>query len=194
VNSADYLQSLQAAMPTGPIWPRDPDAIWTATLSAVADAMGRLDARAQQLIVEADPRTTSELLSDWERVAGLPDRCAGLSPSIQLRRASLVEKLTAVGGQSAAYLISVAAKVGYAVTITEYQVARVGISKAGDALNGQSWAFAFQVHAPATTITQARVGQSSAGDPLASWGNALLQCVIGRRAPAHTIPIYNFVN
>jgi len=195
LTATDYLAQLQALLPQGPAWPRDADAELTRLLAAWADEMARIDARAADLVEEADPRTTAELLADWERVAGLPDACvealAGAQTTAQ-RRAALVGKLTTIGGQSAAYYIALAASLGYAITVTEFRPFRAGQSCAGDALTNDEWIFAWQVNAPETTIVDFAAGRSCAGDPLRAWGNELLECVITRLKPAHTHVLFAY--
>ncbi len=74
------------------------------------------------LIDEADPRTTSLLLADWERVAGLPDACElafGGEQSESQRRQALVARLLSQGGLSRAYYLDVIEALGYTATITE---------------------------------------------------------------------------
>lgn len=183
----DYLAQLLALLPQGSIWTRDPTSNMGRTLRALAAGLARVDARGDRLVEEADPRTTLELLSDWERVAGLPDPCLGSAPTIQQRRASLVAKLTGLGGQSPAYFQAVAAALGFTVSIVEFRQFRVNKSRVGDRLYGPDWRFTWRVVAPLNTIHYFRVGQSAVGEPLRVWGNDVLECVIRDLAPAHTI-------
>jgi uncharacterized protein YmfQ (DUF2313 family) len=63
--------------------------------------LARLDVRASVLPQEVNPAASLELLPDWERVAGLPDKCSGvLEETLQGRRNALLTKLTSTGGQS----------------------------------------------------------------------------------------------
>jgi uncharacterized protein YmfQ (DUF2313 family) len=71
----DYRALCQNLLPSGPAWSREPDAFTTRLLDAWAQELARIDARVDALIEEADPRTTTELLPDWERNYGLPDEC-----------------------------------------------------------------------------------------------------------------------
>lgn len=194
MTATDYLAQLQALLPQGFAWPREADAALTKLLLAWADELARVDGRAADLIEEADPRTTAELLADWERVAGLPDPCvealAGTQTTAQ-RRAALVAKLTTIGGQSAAYYIALAASLGYTITVTEFRPFVAG-SVAGDALTNDEWIFAWQVNAPAESIVAFAAGRSCAGEPLRAWGNELLECVINRLRPAHTHVLFAY--
>ncbi|WP_241085114.1 putative phage tail protein [Candidatus Vondammii sp. HM_W22] len=54
--------------------------------------------RAESLLNEANPRATYELLAEWEAFANLPDTCTGSTLTLQERRAVLVQRLTATGG------------------------------------------------------------------------------------------------
>src|SRR3546814_16731414 len=100
MDRAAYLAQLQTLLPPGDAWPRDPDAVLTRMLDAFAAALAQVDGRAGDLITEADPRSTDELLEDWERVTGLPDPCAGDEQTAEGRRGRVVKKLPNRGGQS----------------------------------------------------------------------------------------------
>ena len=180
-----YLQQLQALLPQGPAWSREADAVLTKLLTAFAEEFARVDTRIDALLDEADPRTTNELLADLERVAGLPDLCTGIPETIALRRELLVAKLTNVGGQSKAFYIALAAKLGYAITITEFKRFRV-TSRVNDPLNDADWAYAWRVNSAQDTVRKFTVA-GRVNEPLATWGNTALECVITRLKPAHTI-------
>ena len=180
----DYLSQLQALLPHGPAWPRDSSATLTMLLQAMADELARIDGRTDQLLEEVDPRTTTELLADWERVAGLPDACVTDDQSTAQRRAALHARLTTLGGQSTAYFIALAASLGYTVTITEFHLHTVE-NDVEYPLYAAPWQFAWQVNAQQDTVGTLTVTDTVA-DPLAWWGNELLECVTRRLAPAHT--------
>jgi len=188
-----YKAILQGLLPTGLIWPRDSEAILSRVLEGAAVELARVDGRAEDLVDEADPRATLEMLTDWERVCGLPGECADVSlQTLWARRAALVARLTYRGGQSRQYFIDLAAAHGYQVTITEFKPFKAGQSKAGDRVNGEAWAHAWRVEAPETTIFPFRAGASQAGDRLREWGNETLECVITARAPAHTAVLFGY--
>lgn len=193
MSRADYLSQMQALLPQGPAWPREPAALLTRLLDAFADEFARIDARADQLIDEADPRTTYELLADWERVTGLPGTCAllaGIDFTVEQRRAALVTKLTERGGQSRAYFIALAARLGFTVTITEYHEWSV-LDDVEALLCGADWNFAWQVNAPLNTVIDWTV-ESDVEMPFAVWGNALLECAISEDKPAHTVALFAY--
>ena len=109
-----------------------------------------------------------------------------------LRQAAVTAKLFSTGGQSAAYFISVAAALGYTITITQYRQARAGMSVCGDALNGDAWPFVWLITAPETTIIYTQAGRSYCGDPLRSWGNKRLECRLTELSPSHTIVKFGY--
>lgn len=188
LSGLDYRRQMQALLPRGAAWPRAIGTTLTRFLDGAAEEFARIAARVRALFEEADPRTTTELLADWERVADLPDNCSGtLRDTLQGRRMDLVAKLTSTGGASRAYFIAVAATLGYEITIDEFDTFRVGESAVGDGLHGDAWAYTWRVNTPETTVTYFRAGLSSVGEPLARWGNAALECKLRQLKPAHTI-------
>lgn len=187
LTAADFAEALGRLLPRGRVWLRDPDSVQAALLSGLAGVYAREVLRANFLLVDGFPASTTELLPDWEETLGLPDPCAGEDPSIVVRRAHVVARFTNGGGQSAPYFIAYAAALGYTITIENFAPFRAGISHAGDPCYGEDWAHTWAIHAPLNTIVYFEAGQSVAGDPLASWGNAVLECEMNAIKPAHTI-------
>jgi uncharacterized protein YmfQ (DUF2313 family) len=66
-----YARMLKALLPPGKLWRLDPDSNLSLLLLACGDELARVDARGWDLIEEADPATTTELLEDFERILGL---------------------------------------------------------------------------------------------------------------------------
>lgn len=187
-----YREQLRALLPPGRAFPREPGMELGRLLDAMAQELARVDARGLDLIQEALPSSTNELLPDWERAAGLPDPCTGQLATRQARRAALVSKLASTGGQSPAYFIEIAAELGFEVTIDEFRPFRAGWSSAGDELSNGDWRYTWRVNAPDTTVVEFRAGQSSAGEPLRTWGNDLLECRIAQLKPAHTHVLFAY--
>ena len=101
-SAADYLQMILMLQPPGKAGEHQrADLVKRKFWQSIADYFGRIDARLDDLILETDPRTTSELLSDWERNYGLPTDCT-IASDLQLtntqRRAALVSQVVARGG------------------------------------------------------------------------------------------------
>jgi uncharacterized protein YmfQ (DUF2313 family) len=190
--AVEYQQMLLSFMPLGDIWPRDPKSTLGRLCMGKAREYARLEEMLYRLLEEADPRTTSDCLKDWERVSGLPDQCSLITDTPGERRNALHAKLTACESPTPAYFVSLAAKLGFSVTITEFKPFRAGFGRAGEPAVQADWAYVFRVNAPAVTVRRFKAGNSVAGEKLSDWGNELLECAILRDAPAHTLPIFAY--
>jgi len=197
-DTAAYAQQLQQLLPTGPAWEFSPGGVFAGLLLGLAEEFARIDARALDLIEEADPRTALELLPDWERVAALPDACTGLPDNVGERQAALHHKLTRSGGQSAADYIEMAARIGYQISIEEHRPARMGM-RMGDRLNSQGWAFVWTVHIrpfegflqESDFLAVFRMGDRM-GTRLRGFGALDIECLIARAAAAHTQVLFAY--
>jgi uncharacterized protein YmfQ (DUF2313 family) len=183
--AADFLAAFQRLLPRGPVWPRDPDAIQTQALAALMPTYERQTARSNNLLVDAFPPSTLELLPEWEETLGLPDPCQGPSATIQQRRAQVVARFAARGGQSVAYFIQYALNLGFPITITQFAPSRFG-QPFGLPFYGVAWAFAWQVNAALVNFHQFAFGSDAFGEPFEYFGNAVLRCELERVQPAHT--------
>jgi len=191
--AADYLEQLKTLLPPGQAFPREAGTTLHSLLDGMAIELARVDGRGESLPIEANPSSTNELLGDWERVAGLPDKCSGvLEETLQGRRNALLTKLTSTGGSSPNYFIELAATLGYTVTIEEFRPFRAGMSHAGDALTNGDWVFTWLVRAPETSVITFRAGVSGAGERLRTWGNDTLECKLNQLKPAHTIALFAY--
>lgn len=191
--AADYLEQLKMLLPPGQAFPRESGTTLHSLLDGMSIELARVDGRGEALPLEANPSTTSEMLSDWERVAGLPDKCSGvLEETLQGRKNALLAKLSSTGGQSASYFIELAGLLGYTVTVEEYRPFRAGLSRAGDALTNGDWVFTWLIRAAETSVISFRAGVSAAGERLRTWGNDTLECKINQLKPAHTIALFAY--
>jgi uncharacterized protein YmfQ (DUF2313 family) len=189
----DYLTQFQRLLPRGRVWHRGWGLVQDADLLTLMGVWSRLQTAFNTLIADIFPCTTVNLLTEWEETLGLPD--CGMTPgTLQQRTAAVCAKFAARGGQTVDYYIRLAASIGYTITIKQFAPFRAGISRAGDPDNGEAWAYAWQITVPSTVIVWFRASQSTAGDPLATWGNDLLECVIEAAAPAHTVIIWTYLS
>lgn len=164
----------------------------SATLEAEANAMDLADGQSGVVYSTIFP-DTGEGLADWERVLALPDPCLiGQAQTVGQRVQAVVSKLQGRAGQSKAFFISLAKSMGYDITITTFQPARAGLARAGDAINGGDWSFAWRINAPAVTAIHARIGSTGAGDPLSAWGNKALECRLSQMKPAESILLFGY--
>lgn len=189
----DYYRQLLALRPIGPAWPSDDP-----LLRGLAEEMARAHARALALLTESDPRTTLEMVADWEEQAGLPDACsAGIATTLQERRAALVEKITSRGGSSLAYLQGICTRLGYDVEIREFRPFVVGRSRCGHRLGGAHGNRHYlRVTVLGPRLTRFRCGVSRCGDRLGKFTRAEdLECRLRRvtAAQVHLIVAYEGV-
>ena len=190
----DYRQALQALIPTGRAWPRDPDTVQAAVLRSLAASFQRSDNDALGILSGAFPQTATIMLPEWEKALGLPDDCSiGEVDTIAKRQNAIVSKFISTGGQSKSYFIGIAKTLGYNITIKEYRQARSGLSVCGDGLNGDDWPFVWLVEGEETNISYARVGLSYCGDPLRSWGNRQLECRLSALSPSYTLVKFGYI-
>ncbi|HBE9082140.1 YmfQ family protein [Serratia fonticola] len=189
-----YSQALQSLIPLGLAWPREPGAVQTAVIRALATSFQRSDSDAISLLNGGFPATATILLPEWEKSLGLPDDCSiGEVDTIAKRQAAVVSKLISTGGQSKSYFIGIAKALGYTITIKEFRQARAGLSVCGDGLNGDDWPFVWMVEAEGVSVTTAQAGISYCGDPLRSWGNKQLECTMNALLPSHTIVKFGYI-
>lgn len=184
--ASDFASAIHALMPRGLVWPRDPTAVQAQVIAGLSSTWQRHTTANNQLLVDAFPATAVELLPEWESTLGLPDPCAGESPTLQGRQQQVVARLTNSGGQSIAYFVAYAQALGYTVGVTEFAPFRAGQSRAGQSTGTQDWFFTWEINAPAETVTWFTAGQSYAGQAVASWGSAVLECELKSIKPAHT--------
>lgn len=191
-SDAEYRDALAALLPHGAAWPRDLDSTLMMFVASLAQEFARVDMRAAQLLAETDPAATTELLSDWERVVGLPDPCVTLVQTIAQRRQALEGRMTAVGGQSRRFFTELAARLGYSITIDEFSSAAAATA-AGITYSGDEWAHTWRVNVPTpVSIAYFRAGSGAAGEPLRAWSNEVLECQFNRYKPAHTRVLFAY--
>lgn len=190
VKTQQYLSLLKSLLPRGVAWVDTANNKLGQLLLALAEELARVDARESDLLEEADPRSTYEMLSEWEAAFGLPDPCVGGDLTLEQRLDSLYSKVTNTGGQSIQFFIDLAASMGYQVTITEFSAYTVA-DPVNVPIYGIDWRFAWQVNAAEESVTYFRVN-SGVNEGLASWGNERLECAFSRLKPAHTTLIFAY--
>jgi len=165
---------LQALLPPGLAWVRDVDTILTSFVRAISYSFARVRRRALDLIEEIDPRTTYEMLEDWERVYGLPDECAQPT-TLSGRRAALQGKMLGNVDPNKENIEATATELGYDILIYEYKRAQMMTceSTCDDYLYTDQWMFHWTV---------------------SYWPGAIdaqLDCAIEQIVPNHTYALFN---
>lgn len=209
-NLERYKNLLENLFPSGRLWQFLDQPVLKSFLDLSATELCRVDDRVQDLLREADPRVTDELLEDWERLLGLPDECTPDDVTPDERRGAVVEKYTNVGGLSASFYEFVIQQLGFTATVTNWLPFRVGQSTVGDALSNDfdipftvgmtvgeplhnyGWLFYFNVELPASVVEVFTVGDT-VGTALRTFSNPLIECTIRKLKPAHAGVTFSFI-
>lgn len=181
---------ISALLPPGPAWSASDPAI-----AGAAPSLTRVHQRADALMRELDPRTTTELINRWERLCGLPDECipAG-TQTLRQRQQRLDAKVNLAGGINEDFYLAQLAALGRPdATITRYDKSTFTCSSAcTDAVNAPEWRYYWQVNMPAATNTT----WMTCGDPCDSalriWGDTVVECVLNKLCPSHTYVIFKY--
>ena len=170
-SASDYAAAFRALLPRGKAWPDDTSSVFMRTVAALAMVYQISDEAAIDLLADAFPVGTVNLLPEWEEALGLPDPCVGSSPTLQQRQAAVYARFIRGGGLNRQRYIDFAAALGFAITISTYAPFRAGHARAGQPVYGQAWAFAWAV-----TITA----------DAHALGPAVLKCELDAIKPAGT--------
>lgn len=188
LKQADYLAQLIELLPPGPAWMPEPGEPLYRWLEGLAAEFARLDQRCADLLAESLPQSARELLAEWEATAGLPDDCTiPGTQTVAERRAAVLGKLLAVGGQSIPYYKTILAALGYPdARIEEFKPHIHGRARHGSRYGNWLWGRIWRVHLPATTVTRRRYGSAVHGEPFSVYGDSAVACILNRMKPAHT--------
>ncbi|MEM7025583.1 MAG: putative phage tail protein, partial [Pseudomonadota bacterium] len=196
-----YATALSRIFARGGCWPEAGGANWMSLMRAFAHEFRRTDLRLLQLIEEADPRTCSETLEDWERVYGLPDPCAPENVTIEERRAALLALIRAKGGSSIPFFTELARELGYGVEIVEHRPFVFGRSPFGYQKTKQQmgsplmrYVWTVKMKTPRARWFRFGVGGGRFGqDPHLSIERAThVECAFRRRKPSHTEIVFSY--
>lgn len=170
-SASNVLQSIVAKLPVGFALGRRGGVLDT-LLRAAGQEVSDAEVSAAALMNEIDPRQAIDLLGDFERVLG-PDPCGrdGGSLTLDQRQRLAHQRWTTKGGQSIAYMASVADKLAMTIEIEEFWPSRAGVLRAGQRLRPEGSQFTWLVV----------VAEDTPADMLAS-----LRCLFRRIQPGHT--------
>jgi uncharacterized protein YmfQ (DUF2313 family) len=142
-STTNYLRLLQSLLPKGKIWNREESSTLTQYLTALADEFSRLDERTDDILLERNVSTTTELVSEHEEDFGITYNG---SDTLSERRDALLAKLLAVGQQDVSYFIEIAEAINHIITIDEFRPFWSGVGVAGDACGDQANVFYWKVN------------------------------------------------
>lgn len=195
----DLLSPALSAWPQGPAW-GSPDGeampsthVLARLTRVMADTFEYLYARAFRLARESSVSGVDELLPEWERDFGLPDKCVGSSGDISERLRALEAKVAAIAISTPGDFIRLAAAYGFEITIEEPAIFECGFSECGgehtvgDPMQEVYWI----VRVTDLAVDYFLAGEGECGyTPLFSLGEAeRLLCLLERYAPGWSIPV-----
>jgi uncharacterized protein YmfQ (DUF2313 family) len=180
-SAADYLAAMQALLPRGRAWPRDPASVQAKTLAGLVAGYAINNARANHLLVDAFPATVQELLPEWEATLALPAPAAGPAPSLAARKTLVLARFIGPGGVSIANYRNYAAVLGFNLSVTPRAPFRCGQSRCGHALGAVEQMFGLTFMLPASAAN---------GTVFAQYGPSVLRTELQRVAPAHSVFTY----
>jgi len=183
VSAEQYAQQLANLLPPGAALSAEPGSELAELLARLGKFLAGAHNRAEQLLDEATPWHTLELLPEWETSLGLPDSCSVGTPTLAERRASLVAKLTDVGGARIARFVQIAAALGYSGASTRRFAAHTCEFSCETPLYSEDWRFSWQLRVPTAVNAKDSTCESGAEDPIRVWGNSQLSCILARECP-----------
>ncbi|MCK7441020.1 YmfQ family protein [Enterobacter roggenkampii] len=190
VSNDNYVQLLGALLPPGPAWSVDDVAI-----SGAAPCLLRAHQRGDELMLEIDPRTTTELIDRWERCCGLPDECIPSgTQTLRQRQQRLDAKVNLAGGINEDFYLRQLTALGKpGATITRYNNGPFKCtSSCVDATYSTEWRYYWQVNMPASTDANWMTCTDNCETPVRYWGDTVAECVINKLCPSHTYVIFKY--
>ena len=191
----DYRHQVDALLPRGPLWKPKKGGVIDAVLYALSREAARIDARACTVIEEADPRTSYEELERWFADYGIPSEClaAIADPSLEQMRQELLAKITSNLGLTKAFFESLAGTLGFSAEVETYREHNVN-DNAECPLYSAEWSTAMTLGVKVRGRNGAEEFNTTwaVDQPLARWGNSLLECVVRALAPAHVYVIFSY--
>lgn len=195
----DYTKLLKSLLPVGKAITKEFGSFVHQFMQASGDELSRIEQRSYDLLIERDPRNTTELVTEHEEDYGITNPASTLAQ----RRLDLYAKQIAVGGLYPDYYVESAENIGYTIYIYEYGPFIVDLNRIGDAVGGLTNLFLFLVRSDAQGVKGAFDESFGMGfdmmlpmDP--SWAqtrNAILTSLmelIDEIKPGHMMAFYDY--
>ncbi|HSZ92360.1 MAG TPA: putative phage tail protein [Acetobacteraceae bacterium] len=191
----DLHQGAMKLLPTGPVWPRDPDGVLSLIVRGLTGVHWQAWRRVGDLLNEADPRSCYETVRMWEIDCGLPDPCVDPPPSsIDGRRAAILARRREGGTTTPMDFHALADGLGYTIEITEFRPFRT-YSTCNSFLNTESggWPHAWMVNVvSADRAVRYMTANSGCTEFLRETQRGDLECIFERIKPAQTHIIWAY--
>ncbi len=186
----DHARALGQLLPPGVVLPREPGTVMGRLLEGLAGEPETLNNRTGDLIEEADPRTTVEMVDDWERVLGLPSTCGTPPGTLEGRRAAIIGRLVTNTNSSRAALEALGEAMGQTVRITERSPFQLGLSAFGDGseFGADATRYLWTIHFEDREVLGFELGVAELGVTPFAWIEEPegVICALAELSPAHT--------
>lgn len=135
-----YAAQIAALLPRGPAWIAAFEGTTTfrRLCLGLAEEFARIDARAKDCLRETFPRTTFELLPEWEQLTAQTPQSGDTTSDRQSRVAS---HIAVAPRQDVPYYLSLFNAYGLTPTVVSFRPFLAGTSTAGESCADQSWKF-----------------------------------------------------
>lgn len=184
ISAGRYAQHLAALLPPGLALQAEADGEMAQLLGTQAAVLAAIDSRAQLLLQESDPRRSVLLLTEWEASLGLPDACTVGEQTLLARQQAVLAKLTDAGGARVPRYLQLAASLGYpGATITRHRYHNCEMTCEAP-LNDMGWRHTWTMNLPNSAQVVEATTESTVEEPLRTWGDTMIDCVMHREAPA----------
>jgi uncharacterized protein YmfQ (DUF2313 family) len=191
----DYAAQFMNLLPRGPAWDNVDVGLFRELIYGIVAEFARISDKICVLENETFPLNTTQLLTDWERVLGLPDDCsADIAQSRSERRAAVAARVATIAEPTPAFFVGLAADFGYSIEVIEFFPARAGRARVGDRISAPGNEFTWTILIPGnyTQSRRAIVGDTQIGDRIATWGDGSLECLMRQYKPAHTTLLFQY--
>lgn len=142
---------------------------------------------------EYDPRSTTDLIEEWETFVGIPDSCISNKGTLEERRNNVLLKLAGINATTAKQFENVAAALGYTVTVTNgVDVGTLPATFPVPLVSAATAPFVIVVNLDAS-LAPATFPLSF---PISLTSNApkILECFFNKLKPANTVVVFRYIN
>jgi uncharacterized protein YmfQ (DUF2313 family) len=187
----DWANQAMAYLPNGLAWNKNPSSNLYNAVLALTGTFVNHQTSAANLLTDAFPASTVDLLPEWQATLGLPDDCSPAAPTLAQAQQQVLSRFAGVLGQSVPFLIQFAASLGFTITITEFGVPTPDNYCYAPQANTANYV---QINLPDVQLAFFEVGTGEAGDPLVSTASfESLECEIDRVLPATAVPFFTTI-
>jgi uncharacterized protein YmfQ (DUF2313 family) len=181
----DYTRLLYHLLPQGPAWEGG-----NALLDGLAPSLAAAHQRGDDLMREANPAQTVELINRYERLCGLPDSCAPDGAQTLLQRQQRLDaKINIAGGINEQFYRNQLDALGYTTTTIE-QFQNLDISPNPEW--GDKWRYYWRVNIPSDATVEWQTCSSACNSAIRTWGDTVVECVIDKLCPSHTVVVFAY--